>query len=321
MGVAYVKINQIYGLKINKNARYELSATLSSDNSIVTPVLFEIKNDDINSYIFSGNIWMLPYEATSKDDSISLTLVEGKKKYKKIAKLILPLKWFPPDTVIHESYPMHQFEENEKKKRKIFADINIHLSTKGTDPFRAPPGQLLVRPMWVNANAPQQQPPVGYIPGQCRPTQFIQPQYNQYPSTQPARQNIQPPIGIPQIRAGPAPQVFTQQFAPPPYSYQGYINPPQPPQLYQNQIQSQQPRVQPNQPSQHQSQITSGKETSSSDDELANYGGSPNVSQKPNPKHNEYTNINSNVDWQPEDYVNFAPVTNNVNQNHNPNSQ
>lgn len=334
MGVAYVKINQISGLKINKNARYEVSATLSSDNSIITPVLFEIRND--NS-LFSENVWMLPYEMTAKGDNVSISLVKGKKKYKKIANLVLPLKWFPPDFVVQESFPMHQIDENEKKKRKIFADIKIHLSTKGADPFRAPPGQLLVRPMWVNSNAQQQQPPVGYIPSQCRPPQFFHPQYNQNGfSNQPIRHTIQPPIGIPKITAGPAPQIFSQQTAPQPLFYQGFVNQNQQPQ--QNQIQIQQNQIQSNQIQQdlnhpffQQQQIqlnhlqknqnqkkVDDKETSSDDDGLENLG--ENNNQRMNPKKNEYTMINSDVDLRPGDFVQFAPITNTNNQNHNQNS-
>lgn len=339
MGLAYVKISQISGLKIDKGARYELSATLSSDNSIVQPVLFEIKNNDGNSCLVSDNIWMLPYEITAKDDSISLTLVEGKKKYNKVAKLILPLKWFPPDVVVHENYPMHHFEENENKKRKIFADILIHLSTKGADPFRAPPGQLLVRPMWVNTNVPQQSA-VGYIPGQCRPPQFMQPLYNQYAYNQPVQPIIKPPIGIPQIRGGPAPQVFTQPFAPPPYQF--YMNIPQqpqpqlPPQLPPNQVQLNQPQFLPpqsqtnqppqaqfnqqfqpqNQPNQShqttynqtqvpQQKIITDRETSSSDDDFANISGNTN--------HTSDANTN-----QPIPNNNEQPYNSNIPQMHQP---
>lgn len=326
MGVAYVKINQISGIKIDKSARYELSATLSSDNSIVSPVLFQIKKDDINLYLASDNIWMLPYEANSKDDSISITILEGKKKYEKIAKLILPLKWYPPDTVVHESYPMHHFEDNEKKKRSIFADVVVHLSTKGTDPFHAPPGQLLVRPMWVNKNVQQQPQAVGYIPGQCRPPQFIQPQpYGPYAYNTPTYQRMQPPIGIPQIRAGPAPQIFTQQLAPAPY--QGYMNVPQQQPVQQPQQFNQQPQQQLQRPQQHMQplepqhkiQKPSNKETSSSDDGLENLGGDQisgtNYSAKPN------NAGNTKFDLQPEDYVTIMPVTNPSGQTYNPNSK
>lgn len=187
MGVAYVRINKIMGLNIDQDGRYEFSATLSSDKSVISPIVLIAYG---NEYLFSDNIWMLPFETNlaSQNVGISFLLVQGKTKYSTIAQLTLPINWFPYDSVVRDIYPMKQIEG----LNPIYADITTHISTRGADPFQDPPGNLLVKPMWQLPSPQNTQPQGNYI-------QYCYPK-------------IDPPLGIPQILAGPAPQNFNQSI-------------------------------------------------------------------------------------------------------------
>ena len=118
-----------------------------------------------------------------------------------IGKLVLPLTWFQPDSVVVETYPL---TSTTGLPTPFFAQLSVHVDQHNSIPFRAPQGRLLVIPAW-------------------KPAYFPQPIYGQ---------QIPPPP--PQNYNGPVPQYPPppQNYPQPPYYPQ---NQPPPPQQQQQQ--------------------------------------------------------------------------------------
>ena len=62
-----------------------------------------------------------------------------------MSRLDIPLKWFHPNYVTHYYFP---FLTKTPEKGQPMIEIDIHLSENGAPPFRAPPAQMMVMPMW-----------------------------------------------------------------------------------------------------------------------------------------------------------------------------
>jgi hypothetical protein len=62
-----------------------------------------------------------------------------------LARLVLPLEWFPPDKVVSYVYPM--ITRRAQETAPMIA-LDIHISSGATRPFIAPEGQMRVVPAW-----------------------------------------------------------------------------------------------------------------------------------------------------------------------------
>ncbi|OHT10075.1 hypothetical protein TRFO_20810 [Tritrichomonas foetus] len=211
MGIAYVKINQISGLKMNKKSVAE--AEISFGDEAIQPTLLKG-----NENFTCDDIWSLPFDASiihknnANNELISIKVIKNKSgKRSEKARLALPLHWFPLNFIVREKFPMRNLVVS--KSRHIVADISLHLSTNGCDPFTAPIGKMLVKPA-CDPIAPPGKTNSNY------PGSFRVPPQNQVQQILPPQQNVivlPPPHGIPQIIAGPAPQIFSNPL-PPRYS-------------------------------------------------------------------------------------------------------
>lgn len=132
-------------------------------NQITAPVFEETKSNsrkiqvqllpinDGNVSALSGRdvlttttIWSFKY-VEPKASYLNFILLESQNPFedKEIARMVLPLIWFTPNTVVRSSFPMKsKFFKNES----ITADIDIHLSENGANAYVAPLGNLLVNP-------------------------------------------------------------------------------------------------------------------------------------------------------------------------------
>lgn len=200
MGVANIQLHKITGVKVNKANRYELIVRLASDNSMVSPTLLSIAGEGFRGYLTSDNVWMIPIEQSqlAQDCNIEFLLVKSKKKSKNLGKMSLPIKWFPYDFCVHQRFPMHNLREKETKYRPIFIDMSVHISTNGAEPFHAPPGNLLVKPLW---NDPSPIKPVNTPNSPPHSSPKVYPgNYNTAPRNNPPPQCEQVDIIVAEVR-------------------------------------------------------------------------------------------------------------------------
>ena len=91
--------------------------------------------------------------------NIQITLRKRRilRKNEILAYVTLPLCWFPQNKVVREWFPMRA------KLASAMILLDVHVDTKGGQPFEAPFSQLTVLPAWnrpIDRYAPYQPPPV-----------------------------------------------------------------------------------------------------------------------------------------------------------------
>ena len=124
--------------------------------------------------LFTKTQWNFCFQ-DPRDVTINLNLIqEFNGKAYTIAKLVLPVVWFQPDSVVVDTYPM---TSPTGIPTPFYAQLSVHLSYQNFPPFSAPPGRLLVIPAWRPSYYPNQQ--------QAYPQPYGQPQYPQGPTPNP----------------------------------------------------------------------------------------------------------------------------------------
>lgn len=234
MNVVFVRLDKLKGVeKLSSKLTYQLLVELKSPDEAGSAVPIIIK--DISRV---KNEWTFPYaysQLTSIIIQINITDPVNR-LVQPISRLELPLDWFPSNLVVREKYPMRCIDN---KVNKITARITVHRSENGQDAFAAPKGQLNVTPAWKEAKSHGHKQ--NYQPQGQNPIIPPAPMQYQYQNQAFVQQKTQPPIGIPPIKSGPAPQIFTVQIPSQPLLYYGY-----PPAQQQMQMQ-QQPMSMPQQ--------------------------------------------------------------------------
>ena len=138
--IAFVRLNQITGVvpKSENDKAFKLDVKLSTDQQKVDSTqLFG------TTTLITDTTWTFQID-NIETTNICFVLNEFTPKSNTIGKLTLPLKWFRKNAVVREIYPM----KSPNPKLPMMADIDVHLCCNGELPFTAPPGTLLVQPLW-----------------------------------------------------------------------------------------------------------------------------------------------------------------------------
>lgn len=131
-----------------------------------------------DGYKYSKITWPFSYDDVQLA-SISIKIV-AKKNTDQVFRLGLPLRWFLPNSVIDETFPLKACHQDLPKDAQM--SIRIHLCENGSPPFIADEGYLLVRPAWRQLTPEEQK------------------RYD-HQNTQPAQSDQLTSYGLPQIQA------------------------------------------------------------------------------------------------------------------------
>jgi hypothetical protein len=119
-------------------------------------------------------VWSFVCEAAEGSaPSFSIWIFEPVRN--EVARLTLPLPWFPANSVVTHEYPLRSLFGGMSG----WATVQVHLSEEGASAFRADPAGLLVTPAWSKPAAaahPQRPPPPPPQPYPGYPP-FAYPQY------------------------------------------------------------------------------------------------------------------------------------------------
>ncbi|KAH0794352.1 omega gliadin [Histomonas meleagridis] len=141
---AFIRIRKVFVPGSRGNEIKNLLIQLIPDGSgVVSPLI----KSQVRNFYFSTAIPILRYSAPTAAQ-VSFKILEVKERYgeREVAKLLLPLIWFPSNMVTRYFFP---FMTRTPEKGTPMIEIDIHLSENNSPPFKAPHGNLLVTPMWV----------------------------------------------------------------------------------------------------------------------------------------------------------------------------
>jgi hypothetical protein len=132
-----------------------------------------------------------------------------------VARLTLPLHWFPADRTVRDWFPFLAVARSA-----LSADIEVHIIKRLLcQPFRAPAGNLLVLPAWNRPNEPALPPAPWFPPAPGFEPLTLPPAPWPVPTAEQNRQIVyvvpQVVFGVPASRESPPPTVEVT-FAQPP---------------------------------------------------------------------------------------------------------
>jgi hypothetical protein len=155
--VAFTYVRLITGLPPTENTDlYTISVHLSPDGG---PTSARLLPDGAN--LECRTTWALEYGSTTSSICFVLLAVPQGSPIE-VARVTLPIDWFPPNTVVKATFPMRL--RNRLLASEIAITLDIHRSEDGRPPFCAEPGPLLVK-LVGDAEPPgpnSLQPPPGY---------------------------------------------------------------------------------------------------------------------------------------------------------------
>lgn len=179
--VVFVRLNQITNViaTTQNNQAFELVVKLLPNTREDHTQLFGTRT------LITDITWSFPMN-NIEIEQISLTLRENTNITQDVAKLTLPLKWYKPDTVVREVYPMRGIVQQSPQ---IMADLDVHISANGDAPFTAQPYSLAVIPAWRTAQPITRPPGAAYANVSISPQQWSNP-YEPPPPYVPAAPQI-----------------------------------------------------------------------------------------------------------------------------------
>lgn len=136
----FVRIPQINGAPgfdncANTRELHVMLAPGAHIKKITTRGLKVLTSDKILEFRFSNQV----------EQYIVIILVETRPKAMEIARLALPLAWFPTNIYVNETFPMRPLVP---EIAPLIACVDVHISDNGMPPFTAAPGDMLVVPAY-----------------------------------------------------------------------------------------------------------------------------------------------------------------------------
>jgi hypothetical protein len=230
MKVAFVKVLEVSGLPVRKPDTHQILVKLSPANQGSYGALFGTKP------LTCDAIWSFVYEDPSSS-ALVFTIFSYDPAKAEVARVTLPLSWFPRNAVVTYDYPCRLVGRGAGDS--LWAKVQVHLSEAGQPGFEGPPGALLVKPAWTAPQATaSRQSFFGQAPLQQTP-QFPPPP--QFPA--PRQQSIQSTFPRPYFPPQPG-QLAASLQQPPPAPVQQQ-QPPQSPAQPQPSASAQQQPAQP----------------------------------------------------------------------------
>jgi hypothetical protein len=100
-----------------------------------------------NFDLTTGAVWSLSRDA-SQDDKLWIGLFQQNSFIgeTKLASVVIPIEWLPVDRVVKVTFPLRL--SNDDWDRAIPALVKLHYATNSAARFRAPRGELTVKPAW-----------------------------------------------------------------------------------------------------------------------------------------------------------------------------
>jgi hypothetical protein len=138
----YARIRKIY-FPGAPTTRLTLLEILKPENIGAFSPLIRLKEPDT---LACSTVLSLRIEVPSRESQLSLLIHEYYPTFGdvEIARVILPLSWFPPNALV--SYPFPLITHRAEGAPMVL--IDVHLSEGKAAPFSAPPGRLRVAPSW-----------------------------------------------------------------------------------------------------------------------------------------------------------------------------
>ena len=140
--VAHARVVKIHIPK-SANKKFTLFEHMRPDMSGIFTPLTQFNHPD-----FYGTPTVTAFRFASREKAQLCFIVSevlSTKKEVELARLVLPMTWFPMNRVVTAVFPL----AGKKKTPVIMMLVEVHLADDGSEPFDAPAGKLLVAPTWV----------------------------------------------------------------------------------------------------------------------------------------------------------------------------